>query len=85
MPYKSTHIQRKIICVAMCVEKLQIWKVATKFQDFIKSAKILIGRIIKQGALINLLKKVLLKKSNNHEECFVKFRETNDYILSKLL
>ena len=36
----------------------------TKFQNFIKSAKISIGKIIKQGGLINNMKKALLKLFN---------------------
>ena len=31
------------------------------------------------------MKKVLLKLFNSHEECFIKFGETNDYILNKSL
>ena len=38
-------------------EILQICKVTTKFQDFIKSAKIIIGRIMKEGGLVNCMQK----------------------------
>ena len=70
---------------AMLVETLRICKATTKFQEFLKFAKILIGRIIKQTGLINHVKKTFLKLLNSHEECFIKFRKTNDYTLNKLL
>ena len=41
--------------------------------------------IIKQGGVINHMKKDLLKLFNSHEECFIKFGKTNDHILNKLL
>ena len=55
-----------------------------KLQDFIKSAKILIG-IKKQGGLINRMKNALLKLFNIYKQCFIKLRKTNDYSLKKLL
>ena len=69
---------------AMSAEILRICKRTTKFQDFIKSSEILIGRIMKQKGLINHMKKALLKLFNCGEECFVKFGKTNDYIVNKL-
>ena len=52
-------------------EILWICKAATKIQDFVKSAKILIGRVIKQEVLINHKKKALLKLFNSCEEIFI--------------
>ena len=69
-------------CLQKCSEYA---KATTKFQDFIKSAKILIGRVIKQGGLINHMKKALLKLVDSQKECFIKFGKTNDYISNKLL
>ena len=66
-------------------EIFRICKATTKFQDFIKSAKILIGRIRKQKGLINHMEKALLKLFNFHEECYISLRKTNDYFLNKLL
>lgn len=37
----------------MSAEILRIWKAKNKFPEFIKSANILIGRIKKQGGLMN--------------------------------
>ena len=62
----------------------RICKGVTKFQDFTKSAKMLVGRIIEQGGLINHMKKALLKLFNGHKECFIKFGKAKNYILSKL-
>ena len=45
----------------------------------------MIGRIIKQGVLTSHMKKTLLNLFNSQEECFIKIRKTNDYILNKLL
>ena len=42
-----------MFCSAMSAEILRIWKAKTKFQEFIKSANILIGRTKKQGGLMN--------------------------------
>ena len=39
---------------------------------------------MKQGGLINHLKKALLKLFNNHKQCFINFGKGNDYILNKL-
>ena len=68
---------------AMSAEILRICKAATKFQD-IKPTKILIGRIIKQGGLINHMKKALLKLAVT-KNVLSKFGKTNNYILDKLL
>ena len=68
---------------AISTEILQIWKTITKFEDFIKSSKTLLGRITKQQGLINHMKRALLKLYNSQKECFIKFRKTNYYILNK--
>ena len=88
MPSKSSSIPHKMFYLAMSAEIHRICKATTKFQGFIKSAKILIGRIKKQGGLINYMKKAplnLFKIFNSHKECFNKFGKTNDCILNKLL
>ena len=83
--YKSNNILNKLFYSARSAGILRICKATVKFQYFIKFSKILIGRIIKQGVLINDMKKVLLKLFNSHEEYFIKFGETNHYILNKSL
>ena len=86
MPYKSSSsIPHKMFYSAVFAEILQICKATTKFQDFIKSAKVLIGRIMKQGGLINHVKKALLILFSSHKECFSKFGKINYYFLNKLL
>ena len=85
MSYKSSNIPRKMFYSAMSAEILQICTATAKFEDFKKCAKILVGRIIKQGGLINHMSKALLKLFNSHKECFIKFCKTNDFILRKLL
>ena len=82
--FKSYNISHKMFHSAMSAEILRIYKTTTKFQDFIKFAKILLGKIIKQGGLINYMK-ALFKQFSSHEECFIKFGTTDDYILNKLL
>ena len=42
---------------SISTEILETCKAITKFQDFMRSTKVLIGRIIKQGGLINHRKK----------------------------
>ena len=69
----------------MFAEILRIYRATVKFQDFIKSAKTSIGRIIKQGGLINHMRVALLKLFNSHKESFIKFGKSNDCILNKLL
>ena len=61
MPSESSNIPKKMFCLAASAEILRICKATTKFQDFKKSAEILIGRIRKQKGLINHTKKVSLK------------------------
>ena len=47
IPYKSSNIPQKMFYSAMsAAEILRICKASTKFQNFLKSAEILIGRII---------------------------------------
>ena len=67
MPYKSSNFPDKMFYPAMSAEILRIGKVTTKSQDFIKSTKIIIGRITKQWGLINFMKKALLKLFNSHK------------------
>ena len=70
----------------MSAEIIRISKSSIKFQDLVKSfPQMLIGRIIERGGLMNHRKMGLLKLFNSHEECFIKFGRTNDYILNKLL
>ena len=47
MPNKLTSILRKMFHSAISAEILRICKVTTEFQDFIKSAKVEITRIMK--------------------------------------
>ena len=53
MPHNSRNIPHEMFYSVMSTEILRIRESKTKFQEFTKSAKILIGRIIKQGGLIN--------------------------------
>ena len=50
-----------MFCLAMSPEILRMCKAMTKLQDFLKFARILIGRIIKLGGPTNNMKKLLLK------------------------
>lgn len=61
MPSKSSNIPKKLFYLAVSVEILRIYKATTKFQHFLKSAEILIGRIRKQKGLMNHTKTVSLK------------------------
>ena len=79
MQYKSSSIPHKIFYSEISAEILPICKGATKFQDFIKFAKMVIGRIIKQGGQVNHIKKALLKLLNSHKDCFIQFGKTNNY------
>ena len=47
----------------MSAEILRMCKAMTKLQDFLKFARILIGRIIKLGGPTNNMEKLLLKLS----------------------
>ena len=85
MPYESSDIQHKMFYSVMTAEMLQIYKATSKFQNFLKSARILIKRIIKQGGLINHMKNGQLKPFHNHKKCIIKFVETNGNTLKKLL
>ena len=53
----------------------RIYNTTTKFQNSTKFAEKLIGTIIKQGCVVNHMKKALLKllNSHEHEECLIKF------------
>lgn len=52
-----------MFCLAMSAEILRMCKAMTKLQDFLKFARILIGRIIKLGGPTNNMEKLLLKLS----------------------
>ena len=77
MPWKSQNIPHKMFYSAKSVQILRICEATNKFKGFTKSAKILIGRIIKQVGLINHMKKVLLKLFNSHKECLIRFEKTD--------
>ena len=53
MSYKLNDIPHKMFYSAISADMLRISQTTTKIRDFIKSAKILIRRIIKQGEQIN--------------------------------
>ena len=59
--FDISNFPRKMFYSAMSAEILRVCKALTKFHDFMKSAKILIDKIIKQGGLISHTKKALLK------------------------
>ena len=80
MSYKLNDIPHKMFYSAISADMLRISKAAAKILDFIKSAKILIRRMIKQGDQINHMNFFY-----SHKECFLKFGKTNNYILNKLL
>ena len=80
MSYKLNYIPHKMFYSAISADILRISKATTKILDFIKSAKILIRRMIKQGDQINHMNFFY-----SHKECFLKFGKTNNYILNKLL
>ena len=80
MSYKLNDIPHKMFYSAISADILRISKATTKILDFIKSAKILIRRMIKQGDQINHMNFFY-----SHKECFLKFGKTNNYILNKLL
>ena len=80
MSYKLNDIPHKRFYSAISADILRISKATTKILDFIKSAKILIRRMIKQGDQINHMNFFY-----SHKECFLKFGKTNNYILNKLL
>ena len=63
--------------IAMAAETLWIYKATIKFQDFFRSAEILIGRIIKMGS-DNLHEKGFIE-TNSHEDCFIKYWKTDVY------
>ena len=70
---------------AMSAEILRICNATTSFQDFLKSSKILITRIKKQGGVINHMKNTISNLLNSHKECFFKFNKSNGFIVNKLL
>ena len=80
MSYKLNYIPHKMFYSAISADILRISKATTKILDFIKSAKILIRRMIKQGDQVNHMNFFY-----SHKECFLKFGKTNNYILNKLL
>ena len=69
MPSKSNNIPNKMFYSAVSKGIPRICKATTTFQDFIKSAKILVGRIRKQRGNVLLTKNVLL----NSEKLMIMF------------
>ena len=93
MPCKPSNIPHKMFYSAVSAEILRICKATTKFQDFLKSAKIIVRRII-QGRLVNHTEKTLLKPFNTYKallqpfngynECLIILGKAIDYILNKI-
>ena len=80
MPYKSSNIPRQMFYSAVSAEILWICKATIKFQDFIKSAKTMIRRIMQWG-LINHMEKALLKPFNIYNALLKPFNSYNNCLI----
>ena len=81
MPYLSSNMPSKIFYASVGSEILRLARTNTSKTDFIKSVKVLLSRMEKQGCKGNQLKKVLNKMYGRHVNYFQKFARTaNEFI-----
>ena len=84
-PYKSSNLPSKMFFATIGAEILRICRANTDFLNFVSSCKILLQRMLKQGANKSGIKNVLNKMLGRHEYCFQKFDKTHTEISNALL
>ena len=74
LPFKDSNIPRKMFYSSACAEVLRICRASSSLADFIVSVKTLISRMIRQGAIIEQLKRSVENSLKKHIEALTKFQ-----------
>ena len=84
LPFKDSNIPRRMFYSSACAEILRICRASSSLADFIVSAKTLILRMIRQGAIKEQFKRSVESCLKKHSKSLIKFHVTVNSILDRL-
>ena len=85
MPFKSSNMPNKMFYSSACAEVIRICRATTNLEDTIVSARSLIKRMLKQGAILSALKSSLIKSLNKHHISLDKFNISTQTMINRLI
>ena len=85
LPYLQSNLPAVIFYSSVSAEILRIARATSNQDNFIKSAKALLDRMIKQGAKRTRLEKILEKVFGRHRSCFQNLFVTSTHLVDSLL
>ena len=84
-PYKSSTIPSKVFFATISYETLRICRATSSMVQFIKTSKVFLHRMLRQGPDSSRAKKVLVKMINRHALQFEKYNTNNRDLIQQLL
>ena len=84
-PYKSSTIPSKIFFATTSAEIIRICGATSSVAQFIRTSKVFLHRMLKQGVDRLGVKKVLVKMINRHALQFEKYNRNNRDLIQQLL
>ena len=84
-PHKSITILSKMFFATISTEILQICRATSSVVQFIKTSKVFLHQMLRQGADPLSVKKVLVKMINSHALQFEKYKTNNRDLIQQLL
>ena len=84
-PYKSSTIPSKMFFATISAEILRICRATSSVVQFIKTSKVFLHRMLRQGPDSSRAKKVLVKMINRHALQFEKYNTNNRDLIQQLL
>ena len=85
MPYKDTNIPLTIFYASLVGEFLRLGRSSMLFRDFLPKARVLLDRMIRQGANTNRVRRVLRKLMLTHWNVFSVFGFDLESLLERTL
>ena len=84
-PYKSSTIPSKVFFATISYETLRICRATSSMVQFIKTSKVFLHRMLRQGEDPLGVKKILVKMINPHTLQFEKYNTNNRDLIQQLL
>ena len=84
-PYKSSTIPSKVFFATISYETLRICRATSSMVQFIKTSKVFLHRMLRQGEDPLGVKKILVKMINPHTLQFEKYNSNNRDLIQQLL
>ena len=84
-PYKSSNIPSKMFFATISAEILRICRATSSVVQFIKTSKVFLHRMLRQGEDPLGVKKILVKMINPHTLQFEKYNSNNRDLIQQLL